>query len=117
MFPKVAFAALVTGIAASAAMADQYVAQLDAPMAKASAGLLENLKIVEIDAFTHDGTHYVVIEAPNEAYLEAYFYAMSRSPKALHTLGPDWNASGLSSSQLEQQLPILAFASCGFCSS
>lgn len=108
---------VATLLAATAASADQYVARLDAPFDGASDKLLEALKIVEIDDFVHQGFHYVVVEAPDEGYIEAYFYAIGRAPKDLHMLQADWTASGLSGLSLEQRMPFLTSAPCGFCSS
>ncbi len=108
---------VATLLAATAATADQYVARLDAPFDGASDQLLEALKIVAIDAFEHEGFHYIVVEAPDEGYIEAFFYAIGRAPKELHVLQADWTASGLSGLSLEQRLPFLTPAHCGFCTS
>lgn len=102
---------------AAAASADQYVARIDAPFQSGSAELLSVLKIVEIDAFEHDGASYIVIEAPDEGYVEAYFFALRRAPEGLYKLQADWMASGLSGLPHEQRLPFLTPAHCGFCTS
>ena len=110
-----ATAAIGTLLTAPSAMADQYLARIDAPIGGATAGLLESLKVTEIDAFSHDGAHYVVIEAPDEGYVEAYFFALHRSPSALFTLGADWTGEGLADLTLDQRLRFLTRASCDFC--
>lgn len=97
------------------ARAEQFVVRLDAPMTATSAGLRETLKVREIDAFSLDGGWYVVIDAPDEAYVETYLRAAGRSARALNTLNADWAAPGLAGLPLEQRLPFLAPAPCGFC--
>ncbi len=118
MFPKLltatAFAALLS---APAAMAEQYVVQLNTPFEGANASLLEQLKIVEIDTFTYQDAHYIVIEAPGEGQVQAYFVAMNRTPIALHSLRADWTAAGLSGLSVDQQMPFLNAATCTFCAS
>ncbi len=102
---------------AAAASADQYVARVDAPFHGASAELLDTLKIVEIDVFEHGGATYLVVEAPDEGFIEAYFFAMHRVPEELYLLQADWTASGLSGLALEQRLPFLTPAPCNYCTS
>ena len=104
-------------LAMSAAAADQFVARIDAPFQSGSAELLGAIKVVEIDAFEHDGASYIVIEAPDEGYVEAYFFALHIAPEGLYKLQADWVASGLSGLPLEQRLPFLTPEYCGFCTS
>ncbi len=99
------------------ASADQYVARINAPFQSGGAELLGALKVVEIDAFEHDGASYIVIEAPDEGYVEAYFFALHIAPEGLYKLQADWVASGLSGLPLEQRLPFLTPEYCGFCTS
>jgi hypothetical protein len=106
-----------TCFVAAAASADQYVARINAPFQSGSAELLSALKIVEIDAFEHDGASYIVIEAPDDGYVEAYFFALHRAPESLYKLQADWVASGLSGLPLQQRLPFLTPSHCGFCTS
>lgn len=112
---KFTAAVLAILIAAPSAMAEQYVVQINTPFEGANKSLLESLKITEIDAYTLDGAHFVVIEASNEGYLEAYFYAIYHSPMAIHTIGADWTGPGLAALSIEQRLPFLAPANCEFC--
>lgn len=109
------FAALFALLGTNAAIADQFVAELDVAFDGASPQLLASLKVVEVDAFKHDGKHYVVLDAPSEGYVEAYFFALGLKPAALHTLGADWSAPGLSSLSLENRLPFLQPTQCDFC--
>ena len=109
--------ALATLLAASAAGAEQYVVQIGAPYEGAATGLLDTLRISEIDAFdTADGRHFVVIDAPNEAYVEAFFLAINVTPSALHTVGGDWTGPALSAVPMETRWLFLSEANCGFCS-
>lgn len=104
-------------LSVTAASADQYVARLDEPFQGANAGLIDAMRVVEIDAFEHGGSTYIVVEAPDEGYVEAYFFALRIVPKELHLLQADWTAPGLSGLSLEQRLPFLTPTSCGFCTS
>ena len=117
MFMKLLTAAAIATLVAAPALAEQYVAQLDAPFDGASEMLLKNLKIVEIDSYTLNGAYYMVIAAPDEGYLEAYFYAVHRRPIALYALGADWTGPGLAALSLEQHLPFLSPIPCEFCES
>ena len=108
-------AALSTLLTAPVAMAEQFVAQLESSFTGANAQLLESLKVIELDAFEYDGKYFVVIDAPDEGYVEAYFYALQLKPAALHTLSADWSAPGLSSLSLENRLPFLNPTTCDFC--
>lgn len=112
--PVIISAALIAG---SAVAAEQFVAKIDAPFQGGSTDLLSALKIVEIDIFEHDGASYIIVEAPDEGYVEAYFFAMRLAPEGLYKLQADWMASGLSGLQLEQRLQFLTPAHCGFCTS
>ena len=107
-----ALAALVAG---SAAVADQFVAEIVTPFGGARAGLLKTLDVVEIEAFSHDGRHYLVLQAPDDGYVEAYFHAIGLTPIALHTLRADWIAPGLADLPLAERLPFLTAAPCDYC--
>lgn len=104
-------------LVATTVSADQYVAKIDATFQGASASLLEALKVVEIEIFDHEGAKYIVVEAPDEGYVKAYFFAVHRVPEELYLLQADWMASGLSGLSLEQRLPFLTQVTCDFCTS
>lgn len=115
---KITLATIVAALlSVTAASAEQYVARIDQTFQGPSAALLDALKIVEIDTFEHGGFSYIVVEAPNEGYIEAYFLAINVTPTELHMLQADWTAPGLSGLSLEQRLPFLRPAPCGFCNS
>ncbi|MEX0284580.1 MAG: hypothetical protein AB3N23_08200 [Paracoccaceae bacterium] len=107
--------ALIGLLTAPAAMAEQFVAQLETSFKGANARLLDSLQVVELDAFEHDGKHYYVIEAPDEAYVKAYFFALGLRPTGLHLLDADWNAPGLADLSLENRLLFLKPTPCDFC--
>ncbi|MBF9032178.1 hypothetical protein HKCCE3408_17395 [Rhodobacterales bacterium HKCCE3408] len=108
-------AAAIATLVAAPALADQYVAQIPAPFNGANPALLETLKVVEIDSFTMNGAHYIVIDAPDEGYVEAYFFANSIRPIAIQALEADWTAPGLSSLTLEQRLLFMSPFPCDYC--
>lgn len=107
--------ALAASLAGTAAAADQFVAQLAAPFGGARAGLLDTLRIVEIETFDHEGRHYIVLQAPSDGHVEAYFHATGLRPVALHTLKADWIAPGLADLPLGQRLPFLTWVPCDYC--
>lgn len=107
--------AAIVAMATAPASADQYVIRAQKALPAASAGLQQSLKIRTVDTFSHDGAHYVVIESPDEAYLEAYFFALESHPDALYRIDAGWSAQGLSGLSLDQRMPFLAPAPCDFC--
>ena len=109
MSGKLFTAALFAALFAAPAMAEQFVVQLNTPFDGANEMLLKNLQIVEVDSYTLDGAHYMVIEAPDVAYLESYFYAIRIRPKAVYGR-PD-----VSALSLKQRLPFLTAVPCEFC--
>ena len=116
MLPRLlAITALATGLTGTATTAEQYVVQINGPLAGASEGLRSTLKIDEIDAFTHEGKDYVVVGAPTEGYLAAYFHAASHTPITLATLGADWEGAGLEGLTLERRMLFLTPVYCEFC--
>ena len=116
MFPRlIAVTALAAGLAGPAALADQYVVQINGPLAETSDGLRSTLKIEEIDTFTHEGKDYVVVGAPTEGYLAAYFHAASHTPITLNALGADWKGAGFDGLTLERRMLFLTPVYCEFC--
>lgn len=109
--------ALVCFLSATAASADQFVVRTDGPLPQPQSGLQHSIKIRNVDAFSHDGADYVVVEAPSEGHLKAYFFAIGRVPDALFTVNSNWAAPGLSSLALDQRLPFLSPEPCDFCAS
>lgn len=116
MFQQILAAPAVVAVLLGApALADQYVLQIDGNLAVASVGLRSILQIDEIDAFTLGGNDYVVVEAPDEGYLEAYFHAARHTPRTLSTLDTDWDGPGLAGLALERRMLFMTPADCGFC--
>jgi hypothetical protein len=112
IFAAPALAALLLG---APAVADQYVLQIDGNLAQTSDGLRNTLKIDQIDAFTFEGKDYVVVGAPDEGYLEAYFQAARHSPKTLSTLDTDWDGPGLAGLTMERRMQFMTPGHCEFC--
>lgn len=110
-----AITALATGLAGPAAMAEQYVVQINGPLAGASDGLRSSLRIDEIDAFTYEGKDYVVVGAPAEGYLEAYFMAASHAPIMIATVGADWEGAGFEGLALDRRMLFLTPIQCDYC--
>lgn len=116
MLPRLlAVTIIASGLAISAAMADQYVVQIKGPLAETSESLRNTLKIDEIDSFAHEGKNYVVVGAPNEGYLAAYFRAVSHTPIALAIVGADWEGAGFDGLMLDRRMMFLTPAFCEFC--
>jgi uncharacterized protein involved in high-affinity Fe2+ transport len=108
--------ALLTATAYSAA-ADQFAIQTEAPVAGASQGLLASLQIREIDAVEINGVYFLVIDAKDEAYVEAYVNAQHIDAKGLYRLEADWSGVGLSSLPIEAREPFLEETECAYCKS
>ncbi len=107
--------ALVTSLSSPAVMADQYVVQIRGPLVETSDGLRSALQVNEIDAFSHEGKTYVVLGAPGEGHLAAYFHASFQAPITLDALGPDWKGPGLEGLTLERRMLFLTPLYCEFC--
>ena len=60
-------AALLATIVALPVSAEQFAVQIDREYQGASPKLMEVLKVSEVESFTENNNHYVVIEAPSEA--------------------------------------------------
>lgn len=108
--------ALVIASTYSAA-ADQFAVKMGAPVDGASQQLLETLHIREIDAVEINGMHFLVIDAKDEGYVEAYVFARHIDAIGLYRLEADWTGAGLSSLPVEAREPFLAETACGFCTS
>lgn len=104
-------------LAASPALADQYVVQLDSAYKGASANLKEVLYVTELDSFSKDGKHFIILDAPGDAYVEAFFFAMRRSPVELSVLDADWTKPAMSELTVAQRLGFLKPIKCDFCAS
>lgn len=106
---------LAAGMAGPGVLAEQYVVQINGPLAETSDGLRSTLKIDEIDTFTHEGKEYVVVDAPTEGYLAAFFHAASHTPIALASLGADWDGAALDGLTLDRRMLFLTPIYCDYC--
>lgn len=99
------------------AKAEQFAVQLDAAYSGANAKLMESLKISEIESFSEDGAHYIVLDAPNDAYVEAFVLAISREATALNVLEANWSNPMMNDLSMAQRLGFLRQIPCEFCTS
>jgi len=109
-----AFLALSVAVPAHA---DQFAVRLDAVYEGANPKLLEALKISEIESFSEDGAHYVVVDAPNDAYVEAFVLAIGRDAMELNALDADWSNPVMGNLTISQRLGFFRSIECEFCTS
>ena len=115
MFSRSILALAALAALSPAAQAEQFVAERASPFLAANAELLAALHVTEIDSYALNGRHYLVIDAPDEGYVEAYFFATHQPPLSLHRIGADWTGPGLATLSLEARQPFLTAAPCDFC--
>ena len=108
-------AAAISIAVTSSATADQFAIQTQGPFLGASDQLLASLQIREVDAVAINGVHFIVIDARNEGYVEAYVFAMNIEAIDLYRLQEDWDGAGLSSLPIEAREPFLHATVCEFC--
>lgn len=99
------------------ATAEQFAVQIDAAYEGASPRLMEALKVSEVESFSEDGSHYVVLDAPSEAYVEAFFFAIHREALELNVVDADWTNPTMQHLSVAQRLGFLREIDCGFCTS
>lgn len=101
---------------AGPSLADQFLISVSEPFASVNERVLETLKIEVVDGFSHDGQDFVVVNAPNEAYLETLFNSTSVRPLSLQRLAVDWSGEAMAQIDTAQRLKFGAPVACGFCS-
>jgi len=99
------------------ATAEQFAVQIDAAYEGASPRLIETLKVSEVESFSEDGSHFVILEAPDEAYVEAFFFAIHREALELNVVDADWTNPTMQHLTVAQRLGFLREIDCDFCSS
>ena len=97
------------------ATAEQFAVQIDEAYEDASPKLMEALKVSAEESFSEDGSHYVVLEAPNVAYVEAFFFAIHREALELNVVDADWSNPTMQHLSLSQRLGFLREIDCEFC--
>ncbi|WP_112320288.1 hypothetical protein [Oceanibium sediminis] len=115
---RTAFTATLTGLALLAvlpARAEQFAVRIGSAFDGATPGLLATLKITEIDIFTLGGDHYLILDAPAAAYVEAYVQAIGRDAVELNALDADWTHPGVAEMPLDKRLRFLRKLSCDYC--
>ena len=110
-------ATLVALFAALPATAEQFAVQIDAAYEGANPKLMKELRVSEVESFSENGSHYVVLEAPNEAYVEAFFFAIHREALELHVVDADWTNPTMQHLSIAQRLGFLRAIKCEFCTS
>lgn len=110
-------ATLFVLFAALPATAEQFAVQLDAAYEGASPRLIEALKISEVESFSENGSHYVVLEAPNEAYVEAFFNAIHLDAFELNVIEANWMNPTMKHLSIAERLGFLREIDCEFCTS
>ena len=112
----------IASIAAAIALAlpahaEQFAVQIDAAYDGASPMLMETLKISEIESFSESGAHYIVLDAPSDAYVEAFFHAIGRKAIQLNVLEANWENPTMENLSRAQRLGFLRAIACDFCTS
>lgn len=110
-------AVLLALASALPAAADQFAVQIDKAYPGASQKLMDVLKVSEVESFSENGQHYVVIEAPDEAYVEAFFHAIHLKAIGLHALEANWMNPTMQHLSIGQRLGFLRQIDCAFCTS
>ena len=81
-FRTIGLAAILVTLAQSVS-AEQFVIKLEQSLESGDIALRENLKITEIERFESDGVSFLILDAENEAYLEAYLLARRVTPLSI----------------------------------
>ncbi|MDU8927426.1 hypothetical protein RXV86_08525 [Alisedimentitalea sp. MJ-SS2] len=112
----IASSALILAVALPA-QAEQFAVKLDAAYEGANAKLMESLKISAIESFSQNGAHFVVLDAPNDAYVEAFILAIGRDAIELNAIDADWSNPVMVDLSISQRLGFLRSIECDFCTS
>lgn len=70
-------------IGAQSASAEQFVVKTAQPIDQISPRISETLKISEVERFEADGVAFIILDAKNDAYLEAFLYSKAVTPLAI----------------------------------
>ena len=100
---------------ANAALAESYILTLAAPLDERAAPLFNATSTALVESFEANGVHYVVIEAPNEIYVETFFSSYDEWPVAMSTLEGGWSSDRYVEMPLERRLLELKQMHCRFC--
>lgn len=111
------FAALIALSFAVPATAEQFAVKIDGAYEGASPRLMETLKVSEVESFSENGSHFVVLDTPNEAYVEAFFLAINRKALELNMVDADWTNPTMQHLSVAQRLGFLREIDCAFCTS
>ncbi len=109
---------LAAGLAVSTALpvaAEQFALRLEEPYRDANAGLIATLNIAVIDRFSDGGAHYLVLDAPDAAHVEAFVYALGNEALTLNRVEANWAAPAFAELPQDQRLRFLRPIACEFC--
>ncbi|WP_347310242.1 hypothetical protein [Defluviimonas sp. SAOS-178_SWC] len=109
--------AILAVVAGLPATAEEFVVQLGSAYNGASDRLLASLETTEIQSFSVEGANFVILDAPNEAYVQAFFYALRQDVVGLNVLEANWTAPAFAELSLAQRLGFLRPVQCEFCRS
>lgn len=112
---KILTAAGLALLTASAASAEQFVVQLDGVYQSGDLDLQKALKVSEIATFTEGGRHYLILDAPNDAYIESYLMATHNKVTELGVLDADWTKPVMSELTVTQRLRFSTPIECEIC--
>lgn len=111
-------AATVTGFALMASLpahADQFAVRVNSEFKGATPELLSTLRITEVDNFAVGGNFYLILEAPDVAYVEAYVFAIHRIAVELHALDANWIHPTVAGMPIDEKIGFLRRLACSFC--
>ena len=111
----IATVAAVVAVTSSAAFAEQFAVEIDAPFDCATKALMETLHVSEVESFSAGGAHYVVLDAPGEAWVEAFFHAVGHRAITLNVVEADWLRPAMQALSLSERMEFLTPVPCEFC--
>jgi hypothetical protein len=102
-------------VVANAALAETYILTLAAPLSERAAPLLTSTNTALVESIEAHGVHCVVIEAPNEIYVERFFSSYGKWPVAMSTIEGGWNSERFAEMSRERRLLEIRQMHCRFC--
>ncbi len=107
--------ALLATMLALPAAADQFAVQIDDAYDGADLRLMDTLRVSVIESFAEGDAHYVILDAPGIAYVEAFILAINRDALELNALDADWTNPTMQHLSPAQRLGFLRAIDCEFC--
>lgn len=107
------FVALVS--ASGQAAADEFLLEFDGPVTQDDTALMQSLRLKRIEEFEHDTRRFIVMQARDDASIEAYVRALKLEPVRMMAIRLDWQKLSMGGLSREQSLALLSEVSCAFC--